>query len=131
MKNYYADFQKVVNRGRQAAVPARSRTMKGRVQDTKDKEAKIAKNKENWKKVGQFAGNVVNAVKGVGKAIADTRRDVFDVASKVGTGYYLNKLKDKVDEGRDGPKGGGGTGVRTIRRSSNLAKRREMRRTGK
>jgi hypothetical protein len=116
--------------------PAKSRTMKGRVQDTKDKE-KAEQTKAKWRKgFGQFA----EAATGVGliKTLADKekrkklgknfmalRGKVIDVASKVGTGYYINKAKDKLDEVRDGPKGGSGTGVRVRGILSRKKRRRE------
>ena len=125
MPNYYSMLS--------GKTPAKSRTMKGRVQDTKNKE-KAEQTKAKWRKgFGQFVENAtgVTAIKTLAdkekrkklaKGFMDARSKVFDVASKLGTGYYLNKAKDKLDEA-DRYKGGGGTGVR--RMLSRKKKRRE------
>ena len=84
--------------------PPTSRTMKGRVQDKKDKEAKVAKNKENWKKIGSTA---VKALGGVGTALLNSKEMTGKVGQALGgvAGILFRKKKRRE-------KGGGGTGTR-------------------
>jgi hypothetical protein len=120
MKNYYDNFQKVVNRGKQAAQPAKSRTMKGRVQDEKEKQDKIAKNKDNMKKVGQVASNVVQALGGIGSQILGNKELTGKVGQALGgVGSILFRkrrrrygIENKRKLSEIQVKGGGNSGTR-------------------
>ena len=81
--------------------------MKGRVQDTKNKEEKVAKNKENWKKIGDTA---VKALGGVGTALLNSKEMTGKVGQALGGvgGILFRKRKKRLRKN----KGGGDSGTR-------------------
>lgn len=109
MKDYLGQFQKAVSMGKKAARPAQSRTMKGRVQDEKEKKQKAldVQSKANAirRGVGDFGKAAVNALTG------KTLRDAIQKSP-----LKSNLLGIVKGEKVNSRTGGGGTNVGGILR---------------
>lgn len=111
MKDYLGQFQKAVGMGKKAARPAKSRTMKGRVEDEKEKKQKALD-------VKLKADSIRRGVEGVGRAAVNalTGKTIRDAIQK--SPFKSNLLGMVIDKGNkvNSRTGGGGTNVGGILR---------------